>query len=179
MSEQPMADERAAHVMEIYDREALILYRLAYRVTGSREDARDVVQESFARLVQHKDLESLEKPEAWLRTVATRLAIDFRRRRHADVDRKRERAMELMALDESADTGTGESVLNRKEKVDALRRGMEQLSALDRAILLRRALDDVPLAELADAYGVTEKAIRNRLSRARIFLRRRMKREEG
>ena len=47
------------------------------------------------------------------------------------------------------------------------------------AILLRRALDDVPLAELADAYGVTEKAIRNRLSRARIFLRQRMKREEG
>lgn len=179
MEEHSMAEERAAHVMEIYDREALILYRLAYRITGSREDARDAVQESFARLVQHKDLDSLTKPEAWLRTVVTRLAIDSRRRRHADLDRKRERAMELMALDESTDGGPAESTLERKEKVEALRRGMEQLAALDRAILLRRALDDVPLAELADAYGVTEKAIRNRLSRARIFLRQRMKREEG
>jgi RNA polymerase sigma-70 factor (ECF subfamily) len=177
--EEPMAEDRAAHVMEIYDREALILYRLAYRITGSREDARDAVQESFARLVQHKDLDSLERPESWLRTVITRLAIDFRRRRNADVDRKRERALELMALDESANANTGEATLDRKEKIAALRRGMEQLAALDRALLLRRSLDDVPLAELADAYGVTEKAVRNRLSRARIFLRQRMKREEG
>lgn len=174
-----MSEDCAAYVLEIYDREAMILYRLAHRITGSREDARDVVQESFGRLVQHKDLDSLEKPEAWLRTVATRLAIDFRRRRHADLDRKRERAMELMALDPTDESEMGEVALERKEKVEALRRGIEQLAALDRAILLRRALDDVPLAELADAYGVTEKAIRNRLSRARIFLRQRMKREEG
>jgi RNA polymerase sigma-70 factor (ECF subfamily) len=177
--EDPMAEDRAARVMEIYDREALILYRLAYRITGSREDARDAVQETFARLVQHKDLDSLVKPESWLRTVITRLSIDLRRRRNADVDRKRERALELMALDESTSGNTGDAVLERKEKVAALRRGIEQLAALDRALLLRRSLDDVPLAELADAYGVTEKAVRNRLSRARIFLRQRMKREEG
>jgi len=173
-----MADDRAGYVMEIYDREALILYRLAYRITGSREDAKDAVQETFVRLVQHKDLEGLEKPEAWLRTVVTRLAIDLRRRHHADVDRKRERALELMALDETP-ANSASSGLERKEKVEALRRGIEQLAALDRAILLRRSLDDVPLAELADAYGLTEKAIRNRLSRARIFLRQRMKKEEG
>lgn len=174
-----MAEDRAARVMGMYEREALILYRLAYRITGSREDAQDAVRESFARLVQHKDLDSLDRPESWLRTVITRLSIDLRRRRHADVDRRRERALELMALDESAQANPGDAAMERKEKVAALRRGLEQLAAIDRAILLRRSLDDVPLAELADAYGVTEKAVRNRLSRARIFLRLRMKREEG
>jgi DNA-directed RNA polymerase specialized sigma24 family protein len=84
-----------------------------------------------------------------------------------------------MALDGASEATTGDAVLERKEKVAALRRGIEQLAAIDRALLLRRSLDDVPLAELADAYGVTEKAVRNRLSRARIFLRQRMKREEG
>ncbi len=137
------------------------------------------MRESFARLVQHKDLDSLDRPESWLRTVITRLSIDLRRRRNADVDRRRERALELMALDESAQANPGDAAMERKEKVAALRRGLEQLAAIDRAILLRRSLDDVPLAELADAYGVTEKAVRNRLSRARIFLRLRMKREEG
>lgn len=177
--EEPMAEDRAARVMGMYEREALILYRLAYRITGSREDAQDAVRESFARLVQHKDLDSLDRPESWLRTVITRLSIDLRRRRNADVDRRRERALELMALDESAQANPGDAAMERKEKVAALRRGLEQLAAIDRAILLRRSLDDVPLAELADAYGVTEKAVRNRLSRARIFLRLRMKREEG
>lgn len=174
-----MAEDRAARVMGMYEREALILYRLAYRITGSREDAQGAVRESFARLVQHKDLDSLDRPESWLRTVITRLSIDLRRRRNADVDRRRERALELMALDESAQANPGDAAMERKEKVAALRRGLEQLAAIDRAILLRRSLDDVPLAELADAYGVTEKAVRNRLSRARIFLRLRMKREEG
>jgi len=175
-----MAKEiRSDVVLGLYEREGAMLYRLAFRVTGSREDARDAVQETFVKLVQQPDLDKLETPAAWLRTVVTRTAIDLRRKRNRDVERKREKALELLAADEGLTTSRdGAAAMERAEALQVVVAGLEQLSALDRAILLRRALEDVPLAVIAEGVGVTEKAARNRLSRARTFLRERLRKAE-
>jgi RNA polymerase sigma-70 factor (ECF subfamily) len=57
------------------------LWGLAYRLTGSADDAEDVVQEAFVRLLA----QPLERPRAelgpWLARVATNLGIDALRRR--------------------------------------------------------------------------------------------------
>ena len=55
------------------------LFGLAYRMLGSRAEAEDIVQEAYIRW--HKtNRETIENPEAWLVTTATRLVIDRLRR---------------------------------------------------------------------------------------------------
>src|SRR5438477_417354 len=73
----------SAIVLDLYERESEYLYRLALRITGSHEDARDALQESFAKLLEKcESLASVLRPEAWIRTILTRTAIDIRRKRH-------------------------------------------------------------------------------------------------
>ena len=55
------------------------LFGLAYRMLGSRAEAEDIVQETYVRW--HRAEEgTIDNPEAWLVTAATRLAIDRLRR---------------------------------------------------------------------------------------------------
>ena len=50
--------------------------------TGSREDAADVVQETFLRIVRQRDrIGGVRRPKVWVLTVAHRLAVDVTRRR--------------------------------------------------------------------------------------------------
>jgi RNA polymerase sigma-70 factor (ECF subfamily) len=168
----------ASVVLELYERESEYLYRLALRITGSHEDARDALQESFAKLLEKCDaLHAVLRPEAWIRTILTRTAIDIRRKRH----RKDETMLESTVEAYSADSSDGEidgSALEYSETVQMLRTALEQLPALDRAIVLRRAVEKIPLADLAESLGLSEKAVRNRLCRARAFLKRCVKKAE-
>ena len=51
------------------------LFGIAYRMLGSRAEAEDLVQEAYLRW-HEADQKIIERPEAWLVTTATRLAID-------------------------------------------------------------------------------------------------------
>src|SRR4249919_1369967 len=60
---------------EIFERERPRLVGLAYRLLGSLADAEDVVQEAWIRW-QRTDVGELERPQAWLTTVTSRLGLD-------------------------------------------------------------------------------------------------------
>ena len=77
-----LAGGRLAALDEIYDLAAPRLYGLALWRTGSPEDAADVVQEVFVRLVgQGPRLAAVRNPKVWLLTVTRRAAVDLTRRR--------------------------------------------------------------------------------------------------
>lgn len=57
------------------------LVGLAYRITGSRLDAEDVVQEAWVR-AQRVDWSTIERPAAWLTRVVARLSLDALKRAH-------------------------------------------------------------------------------------------------
>ena len=66
----------------IYDALAERVYAVACWRTGSRDEAADVVQETFVRLAERRQrLAEVEDPRAWLLTVAHRIATDRYRRR--------------------------------------------------------------------------------------------------
>ena len=76
------AGGRAGALDEIYEAAAGWIFGLALWRTGSREDACDVVQEVFVRLVEQGDrLRGVRNPRAWILTVAHRVAVDATRRR--------------------------------------------------------------------------------------------------
>ena len=70
----------AAMLEELFAAQRPRLWGLAYRLTGSGADAEDVVQESFARLLERPPAEG-QPPRPWLVRVAVNLSIDALRRR--------------------------------------------------------------------------------------------------
>src|SRR5215470_484216 len=72
---------RADQLATVFRVERRRLWGLAYRLTGSAEDAEDVVQETFERLVAQPSAAQAHDVISWLVRVATNLGIDALRRR--------------------------------------------------------------------------------------------------
>jgi RNA polymerase sigma-70 factor (ECF subfamily) len=87
-SDSGSGTEPAAGLTEAFAAERARLVGLAYRMTGSRVDAEDIVQEAWLR-AQRVDWTDIGNPAAWLTTVVSRLALDdlksARRRRESYV----------------------------------------------------------------------------------------------
>ena len=147
--------------MDMREAEALVarhaqaVYRLAYARTGSREDAEDVTQETFLRLVRTApEFADEDHCRAWLLRVAMNCAGDLFRsawRRHT---RPLEEAEQVPAPEEG---GVLEAVLALPERY--------------RAPIHLFYYEGLSTAEIAAVLGKSEGAVRTRLSRARIMLR--------
>ncbi len=139
------------------------LFGMAYRMLGSVEDARDLVQEAFIRWSESPRAE-IATPEAWLVAVVTRLAIDRLRRA------KSERAAyagpwlpEPVATLEAPDLA-----FDRKTELSiAYLVLLERLSPSERAALLLRDVLDYDYSTIAGMLGKSEAAARQLLHRAR------------
>ncbi|MCG6963440.1 MAG: RNA polymerase sigma factor [Acidobacteria bacterium] len=77
-----IADRRSGALEGLYDAVAPHLFGLAVCRTRNREDAADVVAETFARVAQQGPrLRSVRDPRSWLLTVTRRLTVDVARER--------------------------------------------------------------------------------------------------
>ncbi len=147
--------------MDMREAEALVarhaqaVYRLAYARTGSREDAEDVTQETFLRLVRTApEFADEDHCRAWLLRVAMNCSGDLFRsawRRHT---RPLEEAEQVPAPEEG---GVLEAVLALPERY--------------RAPIHLFYYEGLSTAEIAAVLGKSEGAVRTRLSRARTMLR--------
>lgn len=140
------------------------LFSIAYRMLGSRADAEDVVQDAWLRW-HAADQSVLQSAEAWLVTVATRLALDRLRVRKTE----RESYVgwwlpePLVELDER----TPESAAELASEVSfAFLWVLERLAPEERAAFLLRQVFDHDYPEIAAMLGKTEAACRQLVHRA-------------
>lgn len=143
------------------------LYRLAYRVSfrvlGDRGEAEDVAQDALARA--HLRWEHLAtRPEGWVVTVATNLAIDHHRHRK----RRPTEQGEPLSLVE----------LHLAERVD-LARALRRLSRRQREVVVLRYLADWPEADVADALDLSPGSVKVHASRGLAALRDHLGEERG
>lgn len=133
------------------------LFRYLQRLTGDPDQADDLAQEAFTRLLQHPLPEKEARP--WLFTVATNLVRDSARK-----SSRRERLLAIYrpmpAQPESA-----ESRLNRRERIERVRQALDQLRPRDRQLLLMRE-EGFTYDEMAVAVGVSPTSVGTLLARA-------------
>jgi RNA polymerase sigma-70 factor, ECF subfamily len=155
-------------VVEIVDgREASEVLSLAFErhrdwltrrlalIVGDAEEARDLVQQTFVRAVEHGPLPGVDDEARWLATVGARLAIDERRRRRRWGFLPIRETDEGWALDVDPD----------------LWRALARLDRRTRAVLVMTTLDGFTQDEAAVAMGVTRGTVASWLARARPVLR--------
>jgi RNA polymerase sigma-70 factor, ECF subfamily len=155
------ADARG-EVLRLFAAHGQALYRFCCFTLGSRDDAEDVVQETFLRLLQHlQSAGGRSNLRAWLFTVAANACRDRARWRarfvpwHAEHDRRT-----IEPREEAPD---------RKRALGALR----SLAPRDRLLLSLRA-QGLSYREVAAAAGIEERSVGRLLARAVDRWRRRI-----
>jgi len=150
---------------EIYRRYAPLVYRTAWGVLGNREDAEDVLQSVFLKLLRRECPPDLTRnPQAYLYRAAVTVSLDSlkaRRRRPVlveDLER-----LEIPAANARArfDEDTHGRVFD----------AIAQLSPEAAEILLLRYMQNTRIADIAVVLGVSRAAVAVRLFRARARLK--------
>jgi RNA polymerase sigma-70 factor (ECF subfamily) len=127
-------------------------------VTGNVNDAQDAVQEAFARAWQRwSTISRYDAHEAWVRTVALRLAVSrWRKARNAIVAWQRHGPPDALP-------GAGEDTV-------ALVAALRQLPEPQRIAIVLHHLLDLPVTEVARETGVPSGTVKARLARGRAAL---------
>lgn len=152
---------------ELVARHIPALFRSAYRLTGNRADAEDVVQEVCVRAYTHlAALSALEQPKSWLMKIAYRVFVDGVRRRARSPIRT---STEDFDSTRPSDEPTPEE---RAEAELAEARLLAALAKLDREqrALLALQVEGYTLAELQAMTDLTTDVLKARLYRARVRL---------
>ena len=144
-----------------------VLFRAAYRLTGNRADAEDLVQEVCVRAYTHLTaLQAAGQPRAWLCKVQYRTFIDgMRRRRRSPLRATGEDFDETRASSDPNPEDTTEAALTERNVLAAWR----QLDKEQRALLALH-VEGYTLAELQSITDLTTDVLKARLYRARVRL---------
>lgn len=147
------------------------LYRLAYRLTGQRDDAEDLVQELLLKLYPRlAEMEQVDRLQPWLKRVLYRLFIDqHRRQQRSPIDRIGD---ENMFYQTHAGTSADPAdVANRELTHRVLLGAMAELKPDHRLLLILHDMEGHNLQDISAIVAVPVGTIKSRLSRARARLR--------
>ena len=158
------------------------IFRLAQHITQNREDAEDVLQETFLKAYEHLDqFQGQSKFYTWVVRIAVNQALMKLRRRKTD---------KSVSLDETIDTGEDtivreiaawdedpEQRFSREEIGQILDSAIQDLEPPYRSVFVLRDMEELSTEETAEALGLSVPAVKSRLLRARLQLREKLTRQ--
>jgi len=161
---------------ELVNRYERKIFRLAKHITQNKEDAEDVLQDSFLKAYQHLgDFQEQSKFYTWLVRIAVNESLMRLRKR---------RPGKIVSLDETVDTGeeniareiavwedNPEQRYSQDELREILMQAVDSLAPIFRTVFVLRDVDELSTEETAQALGISVPAVKSRLLRARLELR--------
>ncbi len=153
---------------DLVDAHAERVHRLAYRLTGNRQDAEDLAQEVFVRLFRELDRGAPDSVPAWLHRVTTNLFLDqARRRRRFRLDLLPLARVERLGGEQpSPEAGYADRTFD-----DDVEAALATLPPDLRAAVVLCDVEDLGYAEVAAALGLKLGTVRSRIHRGRARLR--------
>jgi RNA polymerase sigma-70 factor (ECF subfamily) len=152
------------------------IFRLAQHITQNREDAEDVLQETFLKAYEHlNQFQGNSKFYTWIVRIAVNQALMKLRKRKSD---------KTVSMDEGIDTGEDvvvreiaawdedpEQRYSREELNEILTAAVDSLAPAYRTVFVLRDVEDLSTEETAEALELSIPAVKSRLLRARLQLR--------
>jgi RNA polymerase sigma-70 factor (sigma-E family) len=136
------------------------LLRFGHVLTGSPQEAEDLVQEALAKSLRRWRRVRADDPVAYMRRVMINTHITRWRRWGARV-----------RLGDVPEAATDDAGLRRGEDWDALRRALALLPSRQRAVLVLRYLEDLPDTTIAALVGCSPSTVRSHAARGLAALR--------
>src|SRR4051794_36449229 len=164
-----MAGEGAPTWEEVARSHGRFLYTVAYRLTGNREDAEDLVQEVLLRVRRGLETYQPGSLEGWLSRIATNAFLD-------DVRRKKRRPADVLPEPEMFDRIAPPSVgadeqLAMDQLPEHVQEALRELPDDYRAAVVLCDVVGPPYEEIADALGAPVGTVRSRIHRGRARLK--------
>jgi RNA polymerase sigma-70 factor, ECF subfamily len=166
---------------QLVDRYERKIFRLARHITQNKEDAEDVLQDTFLKAYEHlPGFQEQSKFYTWLVRIAVNEALMKLRKRKSG---------KIFSLDEAVDTGeemvareiavwddNPEQRYSQQEIHTILQESIDSLAPIFRTVFVLRDIDELSTEETATALGISVPAVKSRLLRARLQLRDRLTR---
>ena len=158
------------------------VYRLAFRMLGNEEDAKDAVQDILLRLSNSiTNFRGTSKFSTWTYRVAYNTCVDFQRRRKPwsnviPFEGLSEQTAGLVPFGSTINSDP-DVLCEERFREKLLNQALASLSESQRAVLWLRDWEGLSNKEVATVFGVSEGTLKARLHRARGALRRTL--EEG
>lgn len=156
-----LADHQRRALHELYVEHHGWLKQWLRSRLGCREQAADLAQDTFVRVISQRKLTDLRQPRAYLTTVARSLVIDQYRRRTLEYAYLET----LAALPEPVDISpeTRSIIIETLMEIDTLLDGM---SGRAREIFLMAQLDGLTFTEIGKRLGLSVNTVRKHFVRA-------------
>lgn len=150
--------------IQIYRHHHGWLVNLLWRKLGNVENAADLAQDTFARLLNAGDAATLREPRAYLTTVSSRLTAHYFRRLAL------ERAyLDALALQPEATAPSPETRALVVEALTAVSCMLDQLPPRTREAFLLSQLEGLTYREIAEQLGVTINVVQKAMGKALVL----------
>ncbi len=153
------------------------LYRMAFHLTGNRDDAEDLVQETCVRAFQgfHR-LKAEEAIKAWLFRILARAFYDRLRQKSPGVPLEEEGGRPGGGVPEGCPTPPGpEQELLQRELEIVVREAIDHLPPDFRMVILLADIEGFSYKEIARLLSIPIGTVMSRLNRGRAILRRKLR----
>jgi RNA polymerase sigma-70 factor, ECF subfamily len=158
----------------LVERHSASVFRLAYRLTGNRHDAEEVVQEAFLRAYQKlEQFEARANFGTWVYRIAANYAIDRMRQKRSEEARREEpssrapESAENSVMNLLPDEGPSpERLAQNAELRRQLERALDTLTQAERTAFVMRHWEGCGIEEIAAALNSNSGATKNTVFRA-------------
>lgn len=130
--------------------------------------AEDVVQETYLRLLQHPDPESIGNIRAYLYRITANLCVDLHRKRVSEARYEVEATddVEREVVKVAATEPTPELQFSHEQAMDRLRDMLQALPEMTRYVFVLKRIEGLSHAEIANRLGISVRHSERRYSAA-------------
>ncbi len=172
--EPPQRLVRTPSFEETFTEYQPLVYGIALKFSGSREDAEDIVQEVFTKVWKSLDEFNFSSSvKTWIYRISINTCIDYSRkswRKYGAVSGPQERPQAQSDASSLRGGGDAERRLLSKEVAGQVRRAITRLKPHLKAVLILKDLEEMSYEEISSVLGLQTGTISSRLNRARKAL---------
>jgi RNA polymerase sigma-70 factor (family 1) len=152
---------------KIFKEHEYVLHTLALRLTKSNLHAKDIIQEVFLKLWEHRHhINDIENMEAWLYRITENKIIDFFRKTAAN-----DRLKEALWKNQQPVRNETETIIAAKEYNQIILKAIDQLPPQRKLIYHLNKEKGLSYKEIADELHISRHTVKNQLHSALLSIR--------
>ena len=149
----------------LIDKYKVMIFTLAFRITGNREDAEEVAQDVFLKAFNGlKEFRGTSRFSTWLYKIAYNQSVSYIRKKRPDI-------VSYDSLAGGINELQGEMEMNHEQldniPVEYIKQAFEKLEETDRAVLTLFYQDDLSVKEISNVTGLSVSNVKIKLFRGR------------